>query len=74
MAGRIYDRLRDHFGSDAIFMDIDSIPSDVNFREQLGSAVEPPGMILHDGTNLEDNEELCQLQRSISAADLRHST
>ena len=26
VAGRIYDRLRQHFGDDAIFMDIDNIP------------------------------------------------
>ena len=26
VAGRIYDRLRAHFGNDAVFMDIDSIP------------------------------------------------
>jgi len=26
VAGRIYDRLRDHFGNDAVVMDIDSIP------------------------------------------------
>ena len=26
VAGRIYDRLRAHFGDDALFMDVDSIP------------------------------------------------
>ena len=32
IAGRIYDRLRAHFGDDAIFMDIDNIPFGVDFR------------------------------------------
>ena len=35
VAGRIYDRLRAHFGDDAIFMDIDSIPFGVDFREHI---------------------------------------
>ena len=26
VAGRIYDRLCSHFGDDAVFMDVDSIP------------------------------------------------
>src|SRR6185437_5787536 len=29
--GRIYDRLKDHFGRDAIFMDVDSIPPGYSF-------------------------------------------
>ena len=32
VAGRIYDRLRAHFGGDAIFMDIDTIPFGLDFR------------------------------------------
>ena len=39
MAGRIYDRLRAHFGSDAVFMDIDSIPFGEDFREHIDAAV-----------------------------------
>jgi len=39
VAGRIYDRLRAHFGSDAVFMDIDTIPFGVDFREHIDTAV-----------------------------------
>ncbi|MFI5453905.1 MAG: SUMF1/EgtB/PvdO family nonheme iron enzyme [Isosphaerales bacterium] len=39
VAGRIYDRLRAHFGGDAVFMDIDSIPFGEDFREHIDSAV-----------------------------------
>jgi formylglycine-generating enzyme required for sulfatase activity len=39
VAGRIYDRLRAHFGNDAVFMDIDSIPFGVDFREHIDAAV-----------------------------------
>jgi hypothetical protein len=46
MAGRIYDRLCAHFGDDAIFMDIDSIPFGVDFREQITSAVDQCGIVL----------------------------
>jgi formylglycine-generating enzyme required for sulfatase activity len=38
-AGRIYDRLRAHFGTDAVFMDIDSIPFGEDFREHIDAAV-----------------------------------
>ncbi len=39
VAGRIYDRLCQHFDDDAIFMDITSIPFGEEFREQIDSAV-----------------------------------
>ena len=35
MAGRIRDRLADYYGPDSIFIDIDSIPVGVDFREQI---------------------------------------
>jgi hypothetical protein len=35
MAGRIRDRLADYYGPDSIFIDIDSIPIGVDFREQI---------------------------------------
>jgi formylglycine-generating enzyme required for sulfatase activity len=38
-AGRIYDRLCAHFGRDAVFMDIDSIPFGEDFREHIDLAV-----------------------------------
>jgi formylglycine-generating enzyme required for sulfatase activity len=46
VAGRIYDRLRSHFGHDAIFMDMDSIPFGVDFREHIRSAVDQCGVLL----------------------------
>ena len=39
VAGRIYDRLRAHFGNDTVFMDIDSIPFGEDFREHIDAAV-----------------------------------
>jgi len=39
VAGRIYDRLRAHFGDGAVFVDIDNIPFGVDFREHIDSAV-----------------------------------
>ncbi len=39
VTGRIYDRLEPHFGGDNVFMDIDSIPFGVDFREHLDRAV-----------------------------------
>ncbi len=45
-AGRIYDRLRDHFGEGAVFIDLDSIPFGVDFREHVASAMEQCGVLL----------------------------
>jgi hypothetical protein len=38
-AGRLYDRLIQHFGETNVFMDIDAIELGVNFREKIESAV-----------------------------------
>lgn len=38
-AGRVYDRLRDAFGVDGVFIDVDHIPFGVDFREHLSEAV-----------------------------------
>jgi len=46
MAGRIYDRLRAHFGNDAVFMDIDNIPFGVNFRKHIDAAVRQCDVVL----------------------------
>jgi serine/threonine protein kinase len=39
MAGRLYDRLQTRFGAENVFMDIDTIPLGVDFREHLESGV-----------------------------------
>src|ERR1035438_7042962 len=39
IAGRLYDRLEPHFGRDNLFMDVDTIPLGVDFREHLDQAV-----------------------------------
>ena len=38
-AGRLYDRLRQHFGKDRIFMDIDTIELGVDFARRIEDAV-----------------------------------
>jgi hypothetical protein len=40
VSGRIYDRLAQHFGADAIFKDVDDIPFGVNFKTYLNDMVE----------------------------------
>ena len=35
IAGRIFDRLVGHYGADQVFMDIDSIPFGLDFREHI---------------------------------------
>jgi uncharacterized membrane protein YhaH (DUF805 family) len=35
IAGRIFDRLAGHYGADQVFMDIDSIPIGLDFREHI---------------------------------------
>ena len=44
--GRIYDRLETHFGSDATFMDVDTIPYGVDFVEYLDAAVSECDVLL----------------------------
>jgi hypothetical protein len=39
-AGRLYDRLTQHFGKESIFKDVDSIPLGVDFRAHLRDKVE----------------------------------
>lgn len=37
--GRIYDRLRERFGKDAVFKDVDSIPLGVSFHDYIASVI-----------------------------------
>ena len=46
IAGRIRDRLAQHYGADAIFMDIDSIPFGIDFRRQIQEAVAKNDILL----------------------------
>jgi hypothetical protein len=39
ITGRIYDRLRAHFGADHVFIDIDSIPMGIDYRGHIQSYV-----------------------------------
>src|SRR5262245_18437446 len=39
IAGRVRDRLAEHYGADAVFMDIDSIPFGIDFRQQIQEVV-----------------------------------
>ena len=38
-AGRIYDRLRAHFGPDSVFIDVNSVPLGVDFQEHIESVL-----------------------------------
>ena len=44
--GRIYDHLEAKFGSDTVFMDVDSIPFGVDFRKHLSDAVNDCDILL----------------------------
>ena len=39
ITGRIRDRLAQHYGDDAIFMDIDNIPFGMDFRKNIAEAL-----------------------------------
>jgi len=46
VAGRIYDRLRAHFGPDSVFIDVDSVPLGVDFQEHIESVLNDCGVLL----------------------------
>jgi pyruvate/2-oxoglutarate dehydrogenase complex dihydrolipoamide acyltransferase (E2) component len=46
VTGRIYDRLVQHFGREAIFKDVDSIPLGVDFRKFISDAVGQCNLLL----------------------------
>ncbi|MGE5260711.1 MAG: DUF805 domain-containing protein, partial [Actinomycetota bacterium] len=46
IAGRIFDRLVGHYGSDQVFMDIDSIPFGLDFREHIQDTLERCDVLL----------------------------
>jgi hypothetical protein len=40
IAGRVHDRLKGHFDEDNVFMDIDSIPFGLDFREHIQDSLD----------------------------------
>ncbi len=46
IAGRIFDRLSDHYGADSVFIDIDGIPFGVDFRAQIDRALNSTDVLL----------------------------
>jgi hypothetical protein len=40
ISGRIYDRLSDHYGESAVFMDIDDIPFGIDFRSHINETLQ----------------------------------
>jgi hypothetical protein len=46
IAGRIFDRLEDHYGRGNVFMDIDAIPVGLDFREHLQQSLQRCDILL----------------------------
>jgi hypothetical protein len=46
ITGRIFDRLADHFGREAVFRDIDSIPPGADFRRHIDRVLDESDIIL----------------------------
>ena len=45
-AGRIYDRLEDHFGRGQVFMDVDDVPLGVDYRSHLDDQIRGCDLVL----------------------------
>jgi hypothetical protein len=46
VTGRIFDRLAEHFGREAVFRDIDNIPPGVDFRRDIDRVLEESNIVL----------------------------
>ena len=46
MAGRLYDRLRTEFGQSNVFMDFDSIPYGVDFRDHIKKMIDRSKLVI----------------------------
>jgi hypothetical protein len=46
ITGRIFDRLRQHFGRDSVFRDIDNIRPGIDFRVQISEALQTTDVLL----------------------------
>ncbi len=44
--GRIFDRLQGHFGREKLFLDVDSVPFGVDFRDRLVEAIRASSVLL----------------------------
>lgn len=46
IAGRLYDRLQARFGKNEVFMDFDSIPPGIDFREKIMETIEQSDLVI----------------------------
>ena len=46
MAGRIFDRLVQHFGKSSLFIDIDNVPFGVDFRKHIDDALKTSDLLI----------------------------
>jgi hypothetical protein len=46
ITGWLHDHLQGHFGDGTIFLDIDNIPFDMDFRQSIGEAVNQCDVVL----------------------------
>jgi len=46
ITGRIFDRLANQYGKNAVFRDIDNIPAGVDFREHIGETLDQSDVVL----------------------------
>ena len=46
MAGRIFDRLVQHFGKTSLFIDIDNVPFGVDFRKHIDDALKTSDLLI----------------------------
>ena len=65
ITGRIYDRLRQEYGKEAVFKDVDSIPLGVDFREHIDKMVGECNVLLAVIGNQWSNVKNDQGQRRI---------
>ena len=66
VTGRINDRLRDHYGQDSIFTDVDSIPFGIDFRTHLDQEVSQCKVLLavigNDWISAKDDKDQLRLK------------
>ena len=46
VAGRIFDRLVQHYGKDSVFMDIDNIPFGTDFRKHIQNVISNSDVVI----------------------------